>query len=436
MTVTARDIRAAAELLKDQGVRTPTLHSRTLSEIAGCQLWLKFENLQYTASFKDRGAYVKLAALDDAARKAGVIAASAGNHAQGVAYHARRLDIPATIVMPAQTPFNKVRQTEHFGARIVLHGADLAESYDHAVEIAEREGLAIVHPYDDPAIIAGQGTAALEMIEDAPDLDILVVPIGGGGLISGMALMAKEIKPGIEIVGAEAALYPAMKQALAGKEIKAGGTTIAEGIAVKRPGRITREIIRQHVSDILLVAEPELENAVLMLLEIEKSVVEGAGAAALAAVLQESARFAGRNVGIVVSGGNIDSRVLSAILMRGLIRQGRLVRLRIDIQDQPRRSRRGIPPDRRGRRQYRRGLPPAPVPQRAAETGRTRCRSGNPRRRPCRRHREGPVRRRPFGNIAQQQHRREGRLRRARRPGCAARRRQAAGGGRKPWATR
>ena len=335
MTVTARDIRAAAELLKDQGVRTPTLHSRTLSEIAGCQLWLKFENLQYTASFKDRGAYVKLASLDDAARKAGVIAASAGNHAQGVAHHARRLDIPATIVMPAQTPFNKVRQTEHFGARIVLHGADLAESYDHAVEIAEREGLSIIHPYDDPAIIAGQGTAALEMLEDAPDLDILVVPIGGGGLISGMALMAKEIKPGIEIVGAEAALYPAMKQALAGKEIEAGGTTIAEGIAVKRPGRITREIIRQHVSEILLVAEPELENAVLMLLEIEKSVVEGAGAAALAAVLQESARFAGRNVGIVVSGGNIDSRVLSAILMRGLIRQGRLVRLRIDIQDQP-----------------------------------------------------------------------------------------------------
>ena len=335
MTVTAQDIREAAGLLAGQIVRTPTLHSRTLSEIAGCGIWLKFENLQYTASFKDRGAYVKLASLDDAARKAGVIAASAGNHAQGVAYHARRLGIPATIVMPAQTPFNKVRQTEHFGARIVLHGADLAESYDHALEIAPREGLTVVHPYDDPKIIAGQGTAALEMLEDAPDLDTLVVPIGGGGLIGGMALMASEMKPGIELFGAEAALYPAMKQCLAGEEIRTGGTTIAEGIAVKRPGEIARDIVRRHVSEILLVDESALERAVLMLLEIEKSVVEGAGAAALAAVLQNRDRFAGRTVGVVVSGGNIDSRVLSAILMRGLVRDGRLVRLRIDIQDQP-----------------------------------------------------------------------------------------------------
>ena len=332
MTVTAQDIREAARLLDGQIVRTPTLHSRTLSEIAGCGIWLKFENLQYTASFKDRGAYVKLASLDAAARKAGVIAASAGNHAQGVAYHARRLGIPATIVMPAQTPFNKVRQTEHFGARIVLHGADLAESYDHALEIAPREGLTVVHPYDDPKIIAGQGTAALEMLEDAPDLDTLIVPIGGGGLIGGMALIASEMKPGIEILGAEAALYPAMKQCLAGAEIRTGGTTIAEGIAVKRPGEITREIVRRHVSEILLVDEPALEGAVLMLLEIEKSVVEGASAAA---VLQNRDRFAGRTVGVVVSGGNIDSRVLSAILMRGLVRDGRLVRLRIDIQDQP-----------------------------------------------------------------------------------------------------
>ena len=335
MTVTAQDIREAAGLLDGQIVRTPTLHSRTLSDIAGCGIWLKFENLQYTASFKDRGAYVKLASLDDAARKAGVIAASAGNHAQGVAYHARRLGIPATIVMPSQTPFNKVRQTEHFGARIVLHGADLAESYDHALDIAPREGLTVVHPYDDPRIIAGQGTAAIEMLDDAPDLDALVVPIGGGGLIGGMALMAAEMKPGIEIFGAEAALYPAMKQCLAGEDIRTGGTTIAEGIAVKRPGEITREIVRRYVSDILLVDEPALEGAVLMLLEIEKSVVEGAGAAALAAVLHNRARFAGRNVGVVVSGGNIDSRVLSAILMRGLVREGRLVRLRIDIQDQP-----------------------------------------------------------------------------------------------------
>ncbi len=335
MTVAAQDIREAARLLEGQTVRTPTLLSRTLSDIAGCRVWLKFENLQYTASFKDRGAYVKLVSLDAAARRAGVIAASAGNHAQGVAWHARRLDIPATIVMPAQTPFNKVRQTEHFGARIVLHGADLAESFDHAVAIAEREGLTIVHPYDDPAIVAGQGTVALEMLEDAPEIDVLVVPIGGGGLIAGMATMAADMRPDIEIVGVEAALYPAMKQALSGREISVGGTTIAEGIAVKRPGDITREIVRQRVSDIVLVDEAALENAVLMLLEIEKSVAEGAGAAALAAVLQEKARFTGRNVGIVVSGGNIDSRVLSAILMRGLVREGRLVRLRIDIQDQP-----------------------------------------------------------------------------------------------------
>lgn len=335
MAVTAADVRRAAALLGNNVVRTPTLHSRTLSAIAGCDVWLKFENLQYTASFKDRGAFVKLARLDAAARKQGVIAASAGNHAQGVAYHAERMGIPATIVMPAQTPFNKVRQTEAFGARIVLHGADLSESYDQAVEIGERENLTFVHPYDDPDIIAGQGTVAIEMLEDAPDLDTLVIPIGGGGLIGGMALIASETKPGIDVIGAEASLYPAMKQVLSGETVKAGGTTIAEGIAVKRPGGITREIVRDQVSEIMLVDESAIEDAVLLLLEIEKTVVEGAGAAGLAVVLQEPERFAGRNVGIVISGGNIDSRVLSAILMRGLVRQGRLVRLRIDINDQP-----------------------------------------------------------------------------------------------------
>jgi len=335
MSVTAHDVREAANLLRGQTVRTPTLLSRTLSTIAGCEIWLKFENLQYTASFKDRGAFVKLSSLDAAARQQGVIAASAGNHAQGVAYHAERMGIPATIVMPAQTPFNKVRQTEAFGAHVVLHGADLSESYHHAVELGEREGLTFVHPYDDPAIIAGQGTVAIEMLQDVPEIDTLVVPIGGGGLASGMALVAPDLKPGIEIIGAEASLYPAMKQVLAGDDIKTGGTTIAEGIAVKQPGGITREIIRDYLTDIVLVDEPAIEHAVLLLLEIEKSVVEGAGAAALAVVLQEPDRFKDRKVGIVLSGGNIDSRVLSAILMRGLIRQGRLVRLRIDIADQP-----------------------------------------------------------------------------------------------------
>lgn len=335
MTVTAADIRAAFNLLKGNVVHTPTLHSRTLSAMAGCEIWLKFENLQYTASFKDRGAFNKLSSLDEAARTKGVIAVSAGNHAQGVAYHAERMGMPATIVMPAQTPFSKVRQTEAFGARIVLHGADLTESYNHAVGIGEAEGLTFVHPYDDPAIIAGQGTVAIEMLADAPDLDCLVVPIGGGGLISGVSIIAQDIKPDIEIFGAEAALYPAMKQVLAGEPVRSGGTTIAEGIAVKQPGKITREIIRERVADIILVDEPALEDAVSLMLEIEKSVVEGAAAAGLAAVVQQKDRFAGRKVGVVISGGNIDSRVLSAILMRGLVRHGRLVRLRIDIQDQP-----------------------------------------------------------------------------------------------------
>lgn len=335
MTVTAADIRAAFNRLKGNVVHTPTLHSRTLSAMAGCDLWLKFENLQYTASFKDRGAFNKLFSLDEAARARGVMAVSAGNHAQGVAYHAQRMGLPATIVMPAQTPFSKVRQTEAFGARIVLHGADLTESYDHAVEIGGAEGLTFVHPYDDPAIIAGQGTAAIEMLADAPDLDCIVAPIGGGGLISGVAIIAQDLRPDIEIFGAEAALYPAMRQVLAGEPVRAGGTTIAEGIAVKQPGKITREIIRERVKEIILVDEPALEDAVSLMLEIEKSVVEGAGAAGLAAVLQQKERFAGRQVGVIISGGNIDSRVLSAILMRGLVRHGRLVRLRIDIQDQP-----------------------------------------------------------------------------------------------------
>ena len=336
MTVTARDIRAAAELLKDQGVRTPTLHSRTLSEIAGCQLWLKFENLQYTASFKDRGAYVKLASLDEAARQAGVIAASAGNHAQGVAYHARRLDIPATIVMPAQTPFNKVRQTEHFGARIVLHGADLAESYDHAVEIAEREGLSIVHPYDDPGDHSRAGHGRPGNARGC-----------AGPRHPGRADRRRrpDQRHGADGEGDKAGHRDRRRRggALSGDETGTGGQGKSRPAAPRSPkaspssgrarsrGKLSGSMCRIFCWS----PNPNSKSAVLMLLEIEKSVVEGAGAATLAAVLQESARFAGRNVGIVVSGGNIDSRVLSAILMRGLIRQGRLVRLRIDIQDQP-----------------------------------------------------------------------------------------------------
>jgi threonine dehydratase len=335
MTVALADIEAAAGRIGDAVRRTPFERSRTLSDICGATLVLKFENLQYTASFKERGALNKLLGLDEAARAAGVIAVSAGNHAQGVAYHAQRLGIPATIVMPRATPFTKVRQTEVFGAAVVLHGDDLSEAAAHAAALQKERGLTWIHPYDDEAVIAGQGTIALEMLADDPDLDMLVVPIGGGGLISGIATAAKALRPGIEVIGVESELYPAMSQVLKGEPPRAGGTTIAEGIAVKQPGEITRAIIRETVADILLVPDDAIERAVLMLIEIEKTVAEGAGAAALAAILQEPDRFAGRRVGLVLSGGNIDSRLLSAILMRGLVRSGRLVRLRIDISDQP-----------------------------------------------------------------------------------------------------
>ncbi len=335
MTVTLDDIRAAAAVLEGAIVKTPTAPSRVLSDLCGCEVVLKFENLQYTASFKDRGALVKLLSLGPAERKAGVIAASAGNHAQGVAYHAGRLGIPATIVMPTATPFTKVRHTEAFGARVVLHGEGLDETEAHARVLQKEAGLAFVHPYDDEKIVAGQGTVALEMLEAAPDLEFLVIPIGGGGLAAGMAVAAKGLKPGIEIVGVEAALYPSMKHAIQGAAPGAGGQTIAEGIAVKLPGGITRPIIEELVDDILLVDEAELEAAVQMFVEIEKSVVEGAGAAALAAVLGNRERFAGRKVGLVVSGGNIDSRLLASILMRGLAREGRMVSVRVEISDAP-----------------------------------------------------------------------------------------------------
>lgn len=333
--VTLADIEHAARAIDGVASDTPLVRSRTLSEIAGAELWLKMENLQYTASFKERGAIVKLAALTAEERARGVVAASAGNHAQGVAYHATRTGVRSVIVMPKATPFGKVRNTELLGGQVVLHGGSLAEAAAHAHALAERDGLVPVHPYDDPAIIAGQGTVGLEMLRARPSLDVLVVPIGGGGLISGIATAAKALRPDIRIVGVEAALYPSMHNALLGRPVPKERPTIAEGIAVKEPGRLTLPIVRALVDEIVLASEPELEHAVQLMIEIEKTVAEGAGAAALAAVLARPDLVAGRSVGLVVSGGNIDSNLLSQVLMRGLIRAGRLVRLRCEVSDEP-----------------------------------------------------------------------------------------------------
>jgi len=333
--ITLEAVSAAASRLEGQIVRTPCRHSVTLSEITGATAWLKFENQQFTASFKERGAYNRLSTLSPEERRRGVIAMSAGNHAQGVAYHAKRLGIAATIVMPRNTPFVKVKYTEDHGARVILEGRNLEESAAHAAQLAAREGLVTVHPYDDPQVIAGQGTVALEMLEDAPALDCLVVPIGGGGLIAGMALAARARKPGIEVIGIETALYPSLKSALDGVERPCGGDTLAEGIAVKGVGKLTLPLVREHVAEILLVGEAELERAVCLLLNVEKTLVEGAGAAALAALLQYPERFRGRTAGIVLSGGNMDSRLLAAILTRELVREGRITRVRIAISDVP-----------------------------------------------------------------------------------------------------
>ncbi len=335
MSVTLADVHAAQERLAGQIARTPCLRSRTLSEITGAELWLKFENLQYTASFKERGALNRLAQLTPEQAAVGVVAMSAGNHAQGVAYHARRLGIPATIVMPRATPFVKVENTRRFGATVVLEGDGVEEAARHAWLLAEAHDLTFVHPFDDLAVVAGQGTLALEMLEAAPDLDVLVVPIGGGGLIGGIATAAKAIKPGIEVVGVEAALYPSVFRRLRGLPAMAGGPTIAEGIAVKEPGNLTYPIIERLVDDVVLVEESAIEAAVLQLLEIEKTVAEGAGAAGLAAVASYPERFHGRSVGLVLCGGNIDSRLLSAVILRGLVRTERLVRLRVGVPDSP-----------------------------------------------------------------------------------------------------
>ncbi len=335
MSVTIDDIKAAAKTIDGEVVKTPCTRSHKLSEITGAELVLKFENLQYTGSFKDRGSLVKLKSLTPDESAAGVIAMSAGNHAQAVAYHATRLGIASTIVMPEGTPQVKAQNTHRLGARVVFEGETIDEAAVRARAMAADEGITFVHPYDDPKIVAGQGTVALEMLADFPDLDILVVPIGGGGLISGNAIAAKAINPDIEIIGVEAALYPSMYQAVNGLTPKAGGRTIAEGIAVKTIGKMTLPIVESLVSEVLLVNETDLEAGVQLLLGVEKTVAEGAGAATLAALLAHPERFAGRRVGAIISGGNIDMRLLSSVILRGLVRDGRIVRMRIEITDSP-----------------------------------------------------------------------------------------------------
>jgi len=332
---TIDDIRTAAKRIEGAVVRTPTLCSRTLSDIVGAELWLKFENLQFTAAYKERGALNKLLQLTDDERGRGVIAASAGNHAQAVAYHGKRLGIPVTIVMPNPTPTVKVTQTEGHGARVVLHGETFDDAYDKAREMEAEEAMVFVHPFDDDKVIAGAGTIALEMLEAVSDLDVLVVPIGGGGLISGMAIAAKTLKPGIEVIGVEAELYPSMKNVVEGCRGKIGGDTLAEGIAVKEPGQLTRAIIADMVDSIELVAERDIEHAVALLVAIEKSVVEGAGAAGLALLLAHPGRFAGKKVGTILCGGNIDTHLLANVLVRELVRCGRIARLKINAQDRP-----------------------------------------------------------------------------------------------------
>jgi threonine dehydratase len=332
---TIDDIRAAAQRINGAVIRTPMLVSRTLSEIIGAEVWLKFENLQFTAAYKERGALNKLLQLSDEERARGVIAASAGNHAQAVAYHAKRLGIPATIVMPESTPTVKVTQTAGHGAKVVLYGAMFDDAYSRARELAMEDGFVFVHPFDDPQIIAGAGTVGLELLEDAPDLDTIVIPIGGGGLMSGVSIAARAIKPDVELIGVEAELYPSMKCAIEGCHLPLGGDTLAEGIAVKHPGELTSRILRDLANDVMLVPERDLERAVAMLAGIEKTVVEGAGAAGLAAMLTDRARFAGKKVATVLCGGNIDTHLLANVLVRDMVRQGRIARLRVAAHDQP-----------------------------------------------------------------------------------------------------
>ena len=336
-TIAERYVRvlAAAERLRGQIQRTPFLASRTVSEIVGASVLLKFENLQFTASFKERGALNRLLALTDAERASGVLAVSAGNHAQGVAYHARRLGVPATIVMPRFTPSVKVERTRAFGAEVVLEGETFDEARTEGLRIAAQRGLTLVHPYDDPEVIAGQGTIGLEMLADDAGLDAIVVPVGGGGMASGIATVARRLAPAIELVGVQARRFPASYDAFTGESHPVGGGTIADGIAVERPGERTMPILRQCLDRMLLVEETDVEDAILLLLEVEKTVVEGAGAVGLAALLRHRAHFAGRRVGIVLSGGNIDPLLLASVIERGMVRSGRLARLFVDIRDVP-----------------------------------------------------------------------------------------------------
>jgi threonine dehydratase len=335
LPVSIDDVRVAHARIAPSIVRTPTLISRTLSELTGATVYLKFENLQFTAAYKERGALNTLLQLSEAARAKGVIAASAGNHAQGLAYHANRLGVPATIVMPRNTPTVKVTQTQAHRADVILEGDTFDAAYAHARLLEAERGFTFVHPFDDPRIIAGQGTVAVEMLEDHPDIDTLVVPIGGGGLISGMATVARAAARPIEVVGVQAELYPSMYNRINATQLACAGDTLAEGIAVKEPGGITAQMVAQLVDEIVLVSERSLEEAVSLLLQIEKTVVEGAGAAGLAALLAHRERFQGRTVGVVLCGGNIDTRLLANVLLRDLARSGRLARLRLQLQDQP-----------------------------------------------------------------------------------------------------
>ena len=333
--VTLADVQRAAAAIQGAVINTDFDESHTLGEILDCRVWLKFENLQFTAAFKERGALNRLLALDEDQRRRGVIAMSAGNHAQGVAYHAKRLGIPATIVMPVGTPMVKIENTRRHGATVIVEGPTLEDSAAFARAYGEKNALTFVHPYDDPLVIAGQGTIALEMLAAVPALDTLVIPIGGGGLVSGMAVAAKALRPDIRIVGVQSCLYPSMYNVIKGQSLPMRGDTLAEGIAVKAPGRITTNIIRHLVDDIVLVTEPQIERAVATLISIEKTVVEGAGAVGLAAVLAHRERFAGRKVGLILSGGNIDTRLIASVLTRELAREGRLTQLTIDIVDRP-----------------------------------------------------------------------------------------------------
>jgi len=336
LPVTLADIESAAARITGQVLDTPCVESRTLGQILGCQVFLKFENLQFTASFKERGALNKLASLVSSGQPLkGVIAASAGNHAQGVAHHAQRLGLRAVIVMPVLTPTVKVERTRGFGAEVVLHGDGFEAAREHALKLADEQGLSFVHPFDDPLVIAGQGTIALEMLRAQPDLDTLVIAVGGGGLISGIATAVRALAPGIEIIGVQTSRFPAMVNAFKGERHEQGTSTIAEGIAVGRPGQITRRIIGALVDDMVLVDEGDIEQAIVMLLEIEKTLVEGAGAAGLAALVKDPKRFAGRKVGLVLCGGNIDPLLLASIIERGMVRAGRLARVRVSARDTP-----------------------------------------------------------------------------------------------------